>query len=190
MVKYWPDRVKFWIYTAFRAFRTSHQLLLLVVMYRSNRGMQMQYDTIKGSKSLTSFFVTILRDGEINNIIILQHQKPWCFSPINLRVQGGYQFFSLKEPFAWEFFVIFFHMPVRILSLISVKTTEGHLWNCIIFFFIFKKEKKWNETRWEWNLVLNNEMRIWMTWKRSLAFNNDDGKTLYKKTNKSIYKKK
>ena len=30
----------------------------------------------------------------------------------------------------------------------------------------------------------------WMTWKRSLAFNNDDGKTLQKKTtNKSIYKK-
>ena len=30
----------------------------------------------------------------------------------------------------------------------------------------------------------------WMTWKWSLAFNNDDGKTLYKKTtNKSIYKK-
>ena len=30
----------------------------------------------------------------------------------------------------------------------------------------------------------------WMTWKRSLAFNNDDGKALQKKTtNKSIYKK-
>ena len=29
----------------------------------------------------------------------------------------------------------------------------------------------------------------WMTWKRSLAFNNDDGKTLYKK-NKQIYLQK
>ena len=62
--------------------------------------------------------------------------------------------FSLKDPFAWEFFV-------RILSLISINTTEGQMWNCIIFyFFIFKKKKKWNETRWEWNLVLNNEMRM------------------------------
>ena len=31
----------------------------------------------------------------------------------------------------------------------------------------------------------------WMTWKQSLAFNNDDGKNCTKKTiNKSIYKKK
>ena len=29
-----------------------------------------------------------------------------------------------------------------------------------------------------------------MTWKWSLAFNNDDGKKLYKETKKSIYKKK
>ena len=35
--------------------------------------------------------------------------------------------FSLKDPFAREFFVIFFRMPVRILSLISVKTTQGHM---------------------------------------------------------------
>ena len=62
--------------------------------------------------------------------------------------------FSLKDPFAWEFFV-------RILSLISINTTEGQMWNCIIFyFFISKKKKKWNETRWERNLVLNNEMRM------------------------------
>ena len=38
--------------------------------------------------------VTILMDGKMNNIIIRQHQKPWCFSPINLRVQSGYQFLS------------------------------------------------------------------------------------------------
>ena len=62
--------------------------------------------------------------------------------------------FSLKDPFTWEFFV-------RILSLISVNTTEGHMWNCIIFYlFYFLKKKKWNETRWERNLVLNNDMRM------------------------------
>ena len=37
-------------------------------------------------------FVTVLMDGKMNNIIILQHQKPWYFSPINLRVQSGHQF--------------------------------------------------------------------------------------------------
>ena len=40
MVKYWSDRVKFWIYTAFKAFWTSHQLLSTVVVYRSNKGMR------------------------------------------------------------------------------------------------------------------------------------------------------
>ena len=39
-----------------------------------------------------SEFGTVLTDGKMNNIIILQHQKPWCFSPINLRVQSGHQF--------------------------------------------------------------------------------------------------
>ena len=64
------------------------------------------------------------------------------------------EMFSLKDPIAWEFFV-------RILSLIYVNTTEGHMWNCIIFYlFYFLKKKKWNETRWERNLVLNNEMRM------------------------------
>ena len=38
MVKYWPDRVKFWINTAFKAFWMSHQHLSRVVVYRSNRG--------------------------------------------------------------------------------------------------------------------------------------------------------
>ena len=40
MVKYWSDRVQFWIYTAFKAFRTSHQLLSTVVVYRLNKGMR------------------------------------------------------------------------------------------------------------------------------------------------------
>ena len=46
--------------------------------------------------------------------------------------------------------------------------------------------------KWDENETLCLIMRWgWMTWKRSLAFNNDDGKTLYKKKpNKSIYKKK
>ena len=67
------------------------------------------------------------------------------------------EMFSLKDLFALEFFV-------RILSLISVNTTEGQMWNCIIFyffkFFIKKEKMKWNEMRWEWNLVLNNDMRM------------------------------
>ena len=40
MVKYWSDRIKSWIYTDFRVFWTSHQLLSLAVVYRSNRGMR------------------------------------------------------------------------------------------------------------------------------------------------------
>ena len=42
-------------------------------------------------------FGTILKDGKINNIIILQHQKPWCFLPINIRVESGHQYFSKSE---------------------------------------------------------------------------------------------
>ena len=37
------------------------------------------------------------------------------------------EMFSLKEPFAWEFFVIFFPHACPHLSLISIKTTEGHM---------------------------------------------------------------
>ena len=124
MVKYWSDRIKFWIYTAFRAFRISHQLLSLGAVYRSNSRILILYSQYR-LDTIRSFlnFVTILRDGEMNNIMILQHQKTLCFSPFNL--------------------------TVHILSLISVKTTEGHMWNWIIFYFIFfKKEKmKWNEMR-------------------------------------------
>ena len=88
MVKYWSDRVKIWIYTAFRAFQTSHQLLSLAVVYRSNRGMRVW---VKTEDALTVVpvlifllcmflnmllnFETILTDGKMNNIIILQHQK-------------------------------------------------------------------------------------------------------------------
>ena len=40
---------------------------------------------------------TVLRDGEMNNIIILQHQKTLCFSPFNLTVQSGHQFCPKSE---------------------------------------------------------------------------------------------
>ena len=85
MVKYWSDRVKFWIYAAFRAFRTSHQLLSLAVVYRSNRGMQVWVKTEDALRvvpvlifMLYTFlnmllnFETILTDGKMNNIIILK----------------------------------------------------------------------------------------------------------------------
>ena len=36
-------------------------------------------------------------DGKMNNIIILQHQKPWCFSPINLEFKVGTSFCSKSE---------------------------------------------------------------------------------------------
>ena len=71
-------------------------------------------------------------------------------------------------------------LPVCILSLISINKIEGHMWNCIIFYFL--KKKQWNEMKWDENETLCWIMRWgWMTWKQSLAFNNDDGKTLYKK---------
>ena len=101
MVKYWSDMVKFWIYTAFRAFRTSHWLLALAVVYRSNREMRVwvkKEDALRVVPVLIFLlymflnFGTILTDGKMNNIIILQHKKPWCFSPINLRVQSGHKF--------------------------------------------------------------------------------------------------
>ena len=135
----------------------------------------------------------------MNNIIILQHQKPCAFlqsisstwPPLfGLNLKNWYlsktisflkcplvptflliearrchpkmEMFCLKDLFTWEFFVIFFPHSCPHLSLISINTTEGHMWNCIIFFyiFIFLKKKKWNGTRWEQNLVLNNEMRM------------------------------
>ena len=81
-------------------------------------------------------------------------------------------------------------LPVHILSLISINTTEGHMWNCIIFYFFYFLKKK-NEMKRDENKTLCWIMRWgWMTWKRSLAFNNDDGKTLYKKNNKQIYLQK
>ena len=91
--------------------------------------------------------------------------------------------FSPKEPFAWEFFVLFSAFLSAFKSDLQKENRRSHV---NMYKFIFKK--KWNEMRWEWNLVLNNEMRMNdMKW--SLAFNNDDGKKLYK-TNKIIYLQK
>ena len=84
MVKYWSDKIKFWIYTAFGAFRTWHQLLSLVVVYRSNRGMWVWVKTedVLALVPVLIFllhFETVLTDGKMNNIIILQHQKCCAF---------------------------------------------------------------------------------------------------------------
>ena len=63
--------------------------------------------------------------------------------------------FSLKDPFTWEFFACpHFKSDIRKHN----RRSDVKLHN--ILFFYFLKKKKWNETRWEWNLVLNNEMRM------------------------------
>ena len=50
------------------------------------------------------------------------------------------EMFSLKEPFAWEFFVIFFHVPVHIFnSDIQKENRRSHVKLYTILFF--KKEK-------------------------------------------------
>ena len=90
------------------------------------------------------------------------------------------EMFSLNEPFTWEFFVLLFCIPVHI-QLQSPERKQKIICKNL---FIFKKEKmKWDE-----NETLCWIMRWgWMTWKWSLAFNNDDGKKLY---NLKIYLQK
>ena len=62
--------------------------------------------------------------------------------------------FSLKDPFAWEFFAC-----PHFKSDIRKQNRRSHVkLHNILFYFL--KKKKWNETRWERNLVLNNEMRM------------------------------
>ena len=82
--QFWSDRIKSWIYTDFRAFRTWHQLLSLPGVYRSNRGMRVWVKTedVLALVAVLIFllnFETVLTDGKMNNIIILQHQKPCAF---------------------------------------------------------------------------------------------------------------
>ena len=79
MVKYWSDRIKSWIYTDSRAFQTWHQLLSLPGVYRSNRGMRVWVKTedVLAMVAVLIFllnFETVLTDGKMNNIIILQLQ--------------------------------------------------------------------------------------------------------------------
>ena len=63
--------------------------------------------------------------------------------------------FSLKDPFAWEFFAC-----PHFKSDICKHNKRSHVKLHNILFFYFLKKKKWNETRWEQNLLLNNEMRM------------------------------
>ena len=77
MVKYWSDRIKSWIYTDFRAFRTSHQLLSLAVVYRSNRGMR----------------VWVKTEGEKRNLLLnfnTCHKVWWCFFRTSTRFQYAF----------------------------------------------------------------------------------------------------
>ena len=63
--------------------------------------------------------------------------------------------FSLKDPFAWKFFTC-----PHFKSDIHKDNRRSHVKLHNILFFYFFKKKKWNEMRWERNLVLNNEMRM------------------------------
>ena len=175
MVKHWSDRVKFWIDTSFRAFRTSHQLLALAVVYRMNRGMWV-WVNMKDALTVVPVLIfllymllnfgTVLMDGRMNNIIIL-HQKPWCFSPINLRV------------------VIFFpNAFLHFKSDICKHNRRSHVKLHNIWSYSLKRK---NRMKWDENKTLCWIMRWgWMTWKQNLAFSNDDGKKLYNLFTKKI----
>ena len=86
-------------------------------------------------------------------------------------------------PFAWEFFAC-----PHFKSDIRKQNRRSHVKLHNILFYSFKKEKmKWDENE---TLCWIMWWR-WMTWKWSLAFNNDDGKKLYnlftKKTKKLVF---
>ena len=59
------------------------------------------------------------------------------------------EMFSLKDPFAWEFLVIFRHACLHFKSDICKHNRRSHVkLHNILFFLFFKKEKmKWNEMR-------------------------------------------
>ena len=63
--------------------------------------------------------------------------------------------FSLKGPFTSEFFAC-----PHFKSDIHKHNRRSHVKLHNILLFLFFKKEKWNETRWERNLVLNNEMRM------------------------------
>ena len=89
------------------------------------------------------------------------------------------EMFSLKDPFAWEFFAC-----SHFKSDIRKQNRRSHVkWHNILF---FKNEMKPDENKTLcWIMIWR-----WMTWKRSLAFNNDDGKNYKKKSNQQIYLQK
>ena len=93
--------------------------------------------------------------------------------------------FSLKDPFAWEFFAC-----PHFKSDIHKQNRRSHVKLHNILFFLFFKKRK-NEMKRDENETLC-WIRIWgwMTWKWSLAFNNDDGKNCTKKNNQQIYLQK
>ena len=65
--------------------------------------------------------------------------------------------FSLKDPFAWEFFAyLYFKSDIHKQN----RRSDVKLHNISFFYFLKKEKMKWNEMRWERNLVLNNEMRM------------------------------
>ena len=87
------------------------------------------------------------------------------------------EMFSLKDPFAWEFFAC-----PHFKSDICKDKRRSHVKLDNILFYFFKKE----EMKRDENETLCWIMRWgWMTWKRSLAFNNNDGKN-----NQQIYLQK
>ena len=101
-------------------------------MYRLNRGMWVwvkMEDALRVVPVLIFLlymflnFATVLTHGKMNNIIILQHQKPWCFSAINLRVQSGHQFFVLNLKY-WYLskMISFLKCPLIPTFLLLIKT--------------------------------------------------------------------
>ena len=88
MVKYWVRQsylLNLYRFSKHFGFHTSFCQQLLCTGL--NRGIQVWYffpDAFCFRCTNSGFnFVAILMDGKMNNIIILQHQKPWYFSPIS-----------------------------------------------------------------------------------------------------------
>ena len=85
--------------------------------------------------------------------------------------------FSLKEPFCLGVFCA--TVSAFLSTFNSNLQKENRRSYLKMYKFIFQKRK--NEMKWDENETLYWIMRWgWMTWKWSLAFNNDDGKKLYK----------
>ena len=127
MVKYWSDRIKFWIYTAFRAFPNLTPAFVISLLYTGGQTAEFWFCTNNiGSIPFDPFlnFVTVLRDGEMNNIIILPTPKKPC----------AFLHSILTSP--------------HFKSDIRKDNRRSHVKLDNILFYFFKKEKmKWNEMR-------------------------------------------